>query len=208
VNPTYVSKTLITASSTGLGTISSAGVNTLNSSQIDTQRRIIIWSTGATLASADFTIVGTREGGGSLRETISGPSSNTAVATTQDFLSVTSISVSSVITNQATIGTNSVGSTPWRLIDIFATVINVGVAVISPSALTNYTVEYTYEDPTGTFPTLSSAAGPTPFIMAALNAKTGTLDSNIITPVSAVRLTINSNSTTGAATMVVLQGGV
>jgi hypothetical protein len=210
MQPIYVQKTLIAASSTGIGTLSSAspGVATLNTSNLDTQRRVIIWSTGATLASATFTVTGRREGGGVIRETITGPTSNTVVATTQDFLSVTSVSASSVINNGATIGTNSVGSSPWKMLNWHAYELNVGLAVIAGSSLPNYTVEYTYEDPTGVYPSLSTAAGPTPFSITPLAAQTTTLDSNLIIPVAAVRLTLNSNSSGGNTTLVILQTGI
>lgn len=210
MQPLYVQKNLIAASSTGIGTLSSAspGVATLNTSNLDTQRRISIFSTGVTLASATFTVTGTREGGGVIRETLTGPTSNAAVSTTLDFLSVTAVSASSVIANTATFGTNSIGSSPWKIMSWHIAEFMIGIAVITGSSLPNYTVEYTYEDPMGIYPSLSTAAGPTPFSVAQLSSATGTQDSNIVVPVAAVRLTLNSNSSAGNTTMVLLQSGI
>lgn len=149
-NPIYVSKNLIAASSTGIGTLSSAspGVATLNSSSLGTQRRVTIWSTGATLASASFTVTGTREGGGVFSETITGPTSNAAVTTTQDFLTVTSVAASSVIANTATIGTNTQGGTAWKPANLHVTPQQLGCQLTLSSTAILVSVEYTMDDPT------------------------------------------------------------
>lgn len=152
MNPQYLQKSLIAASSTGIGTLSSAspGVATLNTSALDTQRRITIWSTGATLASASFTVTGTREGGGPVKETVTGPTSNAAVTTTQDFLTVTSVSASSVIANQVTFGTNTQGGTSWKPANLHITPQEIGCALTFSSTANSLTasMEYTFDDPT------------------------------------------------------------
>jgi hypothetical protein len=213
MQPLYVQKNLITGSSTGVGTISSAAtpVVTLNATPVrfDTQRRLIVWSTAGTdISATTFTFVGTREGGGIIRESIIGSTGTTTSQTTLDFLTVTSMSASNVPATQATMGTNSVGSSPWKMINWHVNPINIGVSVITASSIPNYSVEYTYEDPTSVYPSVSTAAGPTVFALAALSAKTGTLDSNLITPVAAMRLTLNSGSSAGNTTMVLLQSGI
>jgi hypothetical protein len=162
--PQYVSKSLVGASSTGIGTLSSAspGVATLNTSNLDTQRRISIFSASGTLATATFTIIGTRQGGTPVRETITGPTSNVPVATTQDFLSVTSVSASSVINTAATFGTNTTGGTPWNPVNTHVTPTHVGcfVTFSSTSAGMTASMELTMDDPTTAFYAGSGGSGP------------------------------------------------
>lgn len=64
----------------------------------------------------------------------------------------------------------------------------------------NYTVEYTYDD------VLTSSATPTAFSHATIAAKTANFDGSITTPVSAVRLKVNSG--TGTVVMTVLQSDI
>ena len=162
--PQYVSKSLVAASSTGVGTLSSAspGVATLNTSNLDTQRRISIFSASGSLATATFTIIGTREGGTPVRETITGPTSNVPVATTQDFLSVTSVSASSVIATTATFGTNTTGGTQWKPVNTHVTPCQLGcfITFSSTSAGPAISIEMTMDDPTTAFYAGSGGSGP------------------------------------------------
>jgi hypothetical protein len=158
--PQYVQKLLIAASSTGLGTLSTAAVATINSSVLDTQRRITAWTTGATSTSATITIIGTREGGTPVRETITGPTSNAAVATTQDFLSITSVSASSVLGSVITFGTNTSGGTQWKPINTHTTPIQVGCYLTLSSTSIIASMEITMDDPTTAFYAGSGGSGP------------------------------------------------
>lgn len=225
-NPTYFSKALAAASSTGIGTLSSAspGVATLNSSNLDTQRRIIIWSTGATLASASFTVTGTRQGAGVVQETITGPTSNTTVVTTQDFLSVTAVSASSVITNTATFGTNTQGGSPWQSVNVHVTPVQIGgQLVFSSTTVGNLgSIEYTMDNPflpppayvAGGLPypinaqpiaftstTFSSASGNT---INAINA----IGQALLVPIVAWRLTMTSSTASGTISVTAIQAGI
>ncbi len=232
-NPVSISKSLAAASSTGIGTLSSAspGVATLNSSSLDTQRRIIIWSTGATLASANFTVTGTREGGGggtgtTVTETITGPASNTVVTTTQDFLSVTTVSASSAIANQATIGTNTVGGTPWQSVNLDLTPIQLGGAITFSSSAVGMSaqIDLTMDNPFS-FGTFAPGGTPAPLnnppiVFVSTLFSTGTSSNHagainaigqaLITPIVAWRMTLTSSSTNAgiSANVSVIQAGI
>ncbi len=160
--PQYVQKLLIAASSTGLGTLSTAAVATINTSNMDTQRRVTAWTTGATAASGTITIIGTREGGTPVRETITGPASNTVIATTQDFLSITSVSASSAFGSIITLGTNTTGGTQWKPINTHTTPIQVGCYLTLSTTSVIASMEITMDDPTTDFyasPTGTGVAG-------------------------------------------------
>ncbi len=225
-NPIYVSKNLVAASSTGIGTLSSAspGVATLNTSNLGTQRRVTIWSTGATLASASFTVTGTREGGGAVQETITGPTSNTAVATTQDFLTVTSVSASSVITNQATIGTNTQGGTAWNPANLHVTPQEIGCALVFSSTANSMTasMEFTFDNPTITSAGVVAGGLPAPVnsvpvsvISTAFSSATsntwGRLNvaGSATVPIGWWRMTLTSSSSgAGTVNAAVIQAGI
>lgn len=224
MNVQYLQKTLIAASSTGIGTISSAGTATLNTSQLDTQRRVTVWSTGATLASASYTVIGTREGGGTLRETITGPTSNAAVATTQDFLSVTSILASSVTTSQATIGTNTQGGTAWKPANVQITPMEIGAALTFSSTANSMvaSLEYTMDDPTlcGGIQVQGGAAipfnaVPISVISTAFSSAAGNtwgrlnLAGSAVIPIGWWRMTLTSSSSgAGSVNAAVVQAGI
>lgn len=164
--PQYVSKTLLIASSTGIGTLSTASVSTVNSSNLDTQRRIIVWGSSNTSTSATITIIGTREGGTPVRETVTGPASAGAgatatVATTQDFLSVTSVSASSVLSAPLTFGTNTTGGTPWKPVNNHGALpVQVGCYLTLSSSAITVSMEMTMDDPTTAFYAGSGGSGP------------------------------------------------
>jgi hypothetical protein len=90
-------------------------------------------------------------------------------------------------------------------LDVFRNPFNVaiGVALTSGATLT-YTVEYTFDDPySSTFDPLTA----TWYELTDLASKTTSLDSSILTPVTAVRFTITSY-TDGSATATVIQAGL
>lgn len=128
MNPVYVTKSLVTASSTGIASISSgqSSAASLNSSQLDTQRRITIWASSLGVTTASFTITGTQEGGGSIYEVLTGPSSIAPAVTIQDYLTVTSVVASSALQSQVVVGTNTQGSTPWQSVNVHITPVMVG----------------------------------------------------------------------------------
>jgi hypothetical protein len=184
-----------------------AGAITLNGSTVtagvatlDTARRILLTS-GTSDTGITFTVTGTSLSGSPLTETITGGA--TTASTTQNFLTVTSVTHTGSVAGTLTIGTSGVGSSPWYMPDRHLTPMNMGIGVVVTGTI-NYTVEYTYDDPnapyTGTFPTV--------FPLTALATKTATTDSSLTTPIYAIRLTQNSFTNPGTAKMIVIQSGL
>jgi hypothetical protein len=164
------------------GSLVSGGVATL-----DTPRRVLITSAGND-SGITFTVVGTNYSGAALTETVTGINIG-AVATSQDFATVTSVTHTGTVAGAITIGTNGVGSTPWFVVDREQDPMNFGLCVVVSGTVT-YTVEYTYDDPnepyTGTFPTTFSLAGMT--------SRPLTGDAVIQNPITAIRATVESGT--------------
>lgn len=228
MNPTYISKTLIAASSTGIGTISSASpaVATLNTSNLDTQRRISIFSASASLAAFSFTITGTRQGAGVVTETITGPTSNTAVATTADFLSVTSIAASCApIATPAIFGTNTQGGTPWQSVNLDLTPIQIGGALVFSTTANGMaaSIEITMDNPFLPPPAYVAGGLPYPinaqpavFVSTAFSSVTSNnsdgincIGAGLLVPIRAWRLTLTSSSSqAGNVNFTAIQAGI
>jgi len=213
-NPRYISKTLATADDNGIAesqTPLGAGNLTLNGALVtngvavfDTERQVAIIGNGNDSALT-YTVYGTAEGGAVISEAVTGGNASPyTVATNQSFLTVTRISVSGATAAAIIAGTDGVGATPWQIVNWHISPINIGIAVIVTGTV-NYTVQYTYDDPSGTYPNPTSTF-PTAFDHPILNAQTATADSSISLPVAAIRLT--NNSGTGTAQMVFVQGGI
>lgn len=223
--PQYHSKTLSAASANNIvlsQTPLAAGDLTLNGSTVsggvatlDTGRQVL-FTFAANETGHSFVVYGQNRSGGGMQETIAGTAAGT-VATTQSFYKVTRISISAAATGAMTVGTNGIGSTEWKIVNWDDTVSNLGIAV-TVSGTVNYTVEYTYEDPSGTYPNPSAATSgysispgwpiipfPTAWPLTGLTALAVAAEGALLTPVAAIRLTINSG--TGAAQMQIIQSG-
>lgn len=211
--PIYVNKNLAAASSNVLGSISSAtGAITLNTSgqPLDTPRRISIQSSVNISSGVTFTITGTVEGGGTKTETFY--SSTGAAITSVDFLTVTSVSMSSVPAAgiPMTIGTNTTGGTRWIIADqILGGAIMGAITFSSSNNGMTATAEWTLDDPTNIYPITRLGQPfpqPTVWNSSMLNgvstAANGivNIDGQVITPAFAYRLTITSSSS-GAGTV-------
>lgn len=198
---TYLTKTLSTPSTTGVGSISSAAtpVITFNTSTFGSQRRLSFWSSAVALSSQSVvTIVGTMEGGLPITESIT-PSTvvNTINLTTQDFLSVTSISINGVPNSIVNIGTSSLGSSPWHPTNTCATPFNIGFALTyssSAAAQTFGAVEYAFDDITPFFRAGQTFIPTLPIVSTALSTTGGAATGKIDFPVTAWRLTIDSTA--------------
>lgn len=199
------SKTLAAADDDGIAESQSpgAGAITLDGTLVtdgvavlDTPRRVLFTS-GGDDSDITFTITGTNQSGNALVETITGPNATTA-ATTQDFATVSSVTHTGSVEGTLIIGTNGVGSTPWFVTNRENNCSLFGVGVVTTSGV-NWTLEWTMDDPndpfTGTFPTVfsldSAVAGIMPVDMSAV---TGNLYGALLSPVTAIRVTINSGT--------------
>lgn len=206
MQPTYVSKTLIAASSNGIGSVSTAATSvvTVNSSVLDTSRRIVFYST-ADASSMDFTVFGY---GSSLSATlqsevvIGSTASGLAATTTSDFYKVTSVTISTNANIPFLIGTSSVGGTPWQITDWHGSPSVIGAALTFTTSANGMTgsIELTMDDPTNTYPnpnlTVPGVIRSTSHVVAASTTSFGiaNVDANSFFPVSAWRMTLTSSS--------------
>jgi len=168
-------------------TIVIGGVATL-----DTGRRIIVTSGGVD-TGITFTIFGTAENGTPIQETVTGASGAASAQTNQDFKTVTAVTHTGSVAGTVTVGTNTVGSTPWFPLNTHAQPFNVELAGIVLSGVTvNWTWQYTYDDPNAQ---AGSATYPQAFNHPTLNNQANvSLDGSINDPVAAIRLVVNSGT--------------
>lgn len=176
------------------GAATAGGVATL-----DTQRRILVTS-ASNDSTVLFTLVGTREGGIAISDQFIGGNA-TAVQSNLDFLTVTSVTNSSSLANTVTVGTNAVGSTPWKMPNYNITPFQLTIGCATSGSSTSYSAEYTYDDYVKVLVNTVPTAAPVVFTMLSLNAVTVTKDSSFNgTPIRGWRLTVNSGLGTTTAT--------
>lgn len=197
------SKTLVAASvnviahtQTPLG----AGNLTLTSSPVtlDTQRRVLFTFAGDETGHT-FVVYGTKQGGAPIQESVAGTTAGT-VATFQDFLTVSRISISTAATAGIQVGTNGVGATDWQSVDLMRQPVNVGIAV-TVTGTVNYTVQSTNQD----INNLSVGQYATSFDHPQLTGQTVSNAAGYTTPIAYFRLQINSG--TGSCSMAYEQAG-
>lgn len=180
------------------GSAATGGVATL-----DNPRRVIITSVGND-SGITFTVYGANRGGAIVSEVVQG--TNALVATTlSDFKTVTRVATSAATAGNVTVGTSSVGSSGPIVSSRHNTPANIGFACIVTGTV-NYTVECTYQDIEGTYPTnfvglqpqFNAVANPTWFPHPTLAAQTTSQDDSWAIPMSAYRVTVNSGTGTVA----------
>lgn len=226
--PVILSKTLAAASANNICTSQSAagaGNLTLNGSTVtsatlaqpfsaasltvatatlDTQRRVRITSAGND-SGITFTVYGTREGGIPIQETVTGANASTA-DTTLDFLTVTRIAVSGATAGNVTVGTNTTGSSAWKMPNYHLTPFIMEIDT-SLSGTVTYSIEYTMDDfATPTTPTAKPTARATT-VAAATTAQMLSIPSTSNPAVfRGWRLTVSSG--TGTVTAEAIQAGI
>lgn len=217
MQPIYVTKNLAAASSSGIGTISTAAtpVTTINTGTLDTGRRVILWSSGSNI-STTFRIVGTNESGMPQTETVTGSTIGSAVATVQDFKTITSVTATSApLASTVTIGTNTQGGTVWKSVDLAVPVTTVAGGIVFSSTANSMvaSVEYTFDGIFGVHPNPYYSAPvvfiSTMFSSVAVNTNGAVnIDGQIAIPINAWRVTLTSSSSSaGSVYMTVLQSG-
>lgn len=232
-NQIYVSKALVAASSNFVGSVSTAATSviTVNSSNmpLDTQRRIVFTSTAADTSSLTLTITGTRQGGGTVVESVKGSTAGAGAnaTTTSDFLTVTSIAISSNANVPVLVGTSSVGGTPWQSVNLHVTPPIVGAAMTFVStAASNGSMsaqlDVTLDNPYGPFGGAGGLPTPTnavPTVFQSTHWQSITANNwdaiNIqvnpggYVPIAAWRLTITSSSSSaGSVNVTAIQAGI
>ena len=224
--PRYVTKVLTASSPTAVcasQTPSGAGNMLINGGSasggiatLDTSRQVL-FTFAADETGHTFVVYGTSEGVPVMQETVAGTTAGT-VATTQSFNTVSRISISAAATGAITVGTNGVGATPWQVVNRAVTPLNLGIGVTVLGTV-NFTVEYTYDDPSGTYPNPATVTQgyqvtgqyasliqfPTAWSLSALASKAAATDSSITFPIAAWRLKVNSG--TGTAQAIAVQSG-
>lgn len=159
---------------------------------LDAPRRVVIHSNGND-SNKTFTITGTSgpaQGGAALVEVVTGGNGSDAVST-QDFASVSSIVASAATAGTVTAGTNGTASGPWVVWDGNVGDFQVGIAGIVLSGAPVWEVEYTYDDPFGTW-LPAGVPFPRPFVHGVLQQENGNADGLFDSPVRASRLTLTA----------------
>lgn len=178
---------------------------------LDTQRRLRL-TFAADETGHNFTILGLDERGNGLKWITAGTTAGT-VDIPIDFMTVTSFSVDAVPTGAVSLGTNGIGSSPWKLVETDIATPNLSFEGILNSGAANYSVEYTYE------PVMSSGIGattplalgsatvnPTAWALTSMEAKAASAEGAMNFVPRAWRLTINSG--TGSVTLTGRQAGL
>jgi hypothetical protein len=184
-----------------------AGALTLNGSLVvagvailDNPRRVLITTADTTHT---FTVTGATPTGSVISEVL-GPITTSAF-TTQDFKTVTSVTINGAATAAVTVGTNGIASTPWVRLDEWA---NPPVGIqCDVTGTVNYTVQSTYDDPNS--PTDPVSVSAMTWIAtndaSAVNA-IASVQTNFLFAPTFVRALLNSG--TGSVTMKVIQYNV
>ena len=136
----------IVASNTPAGAGSLALVGGGASVALDAPRKVLV-TYGVELAARAIAIGGTNVFGVAIAETLSVPAgAGGTVATEQDFLTLTKVSVFTAWTAAMTVGTNGAASSPWWVVDIARNPFCVGYAFWVFGTVT-YQLEATMDDP-------------------------------------------------------------
>ena len=169
---------------------------------LDTPRRVLI-TTVSDESAKTFTITGTGWGGNPISETMVGPAATTGY-TVQDYLTVTSISVSAATTGAVTVGTNGIASSAWVRLDEWALAPTVIQATATGTV--NFTLQQCNQDPNS--PTSPTAPGLTTWVNstdASAVGATGSIQSSYTNSPLWARVLLNSG--TGSVSAVYAQYG-
>jgi len=161
----------------------------------DAQRRVIVTSVGND-SSITFTVTGADESGRPISETIDGANAGVA-STTLDFLSVSSVVASGDTANDISVGTSSVGATLPKVLNLADSFMPVGIGCTVDGTI-DYTVQHTYDNP------FDSSANLEWFDNADIAAETDDEETAYTTPVTAIRVLINSGD--GSVRTRIVQG--
>lgn len=176
---------------------------TQTASQPDVARRILL-TYGNEGSARTLLVTGTNGSGNPITETLAVPSgAGGTVATSQDFLTVTSLlPAGGGWTAAVTVGTNGVASTIWKTLDIFQAGDTTFNAVVNGTV--NYTVQYTLDDPNNILG--NANVPPVPFSVGGMIAATANQDGLIPNGAYAWRCLLNSGS--GSLKITALQTGM
>jgi len=143
----------------------------------------------------NFTVTGTRPGGGTQSETIAG-GNNATVTTTLTFETVTSVTVSAATTGAIEVGLAQAGYGDWIPLEIYSRN-QVSTISATVSGTINYSFQYTNEDPFDRSITQQAVDHPNADLVSETTSKTGFTT----TLMRAVRWVVNSGSGTARVTI-------
>lgn len=153
---------------------------------LDQARRVLITSAGNDSA-VTFTVTGTNRQGQVITESLLG-GNIAAVNTYNDFLTVTSVTVSPGTASTVQLGTTTIASTLIPL-DWYANPTNISINAVVTGTI-NFTVNETWDD---AYP--ANGLTPANFVaIAALTGKTSTTQTTITSTATELQLVINSGS--------------
>lgn len=211
-----VTKSLTAASANAIAVSQTVGgatsiVLTANPVVLDTQRRVIITSAGNDSADL-FVVTGTNEGGAPIKDSFFG--ANIGVAQSNlDFATVTAVFTTNATAGAIQVGTNTVGSSPWKLFADSIATPNLGIDMqLAPGGTGNATFEYTDNPfllPIGVQSAVAlggNSPNPSAIAHPDLQALTASKDGALNWPIHGWRLTINSGIS--AWTCTVRQAGL
>ena len=167
---------------------------TLNAVTISVPAYVTITSV-ADETGKNFTVTGTRPGGGAQSVTLAG-GNNTTVTTSLTFETVTSVTVSAATTGAIEVGLAQSGYGDWIPLDIY-TRNQVTTISVTVSGTINYTIQYTNEDPFNRSITQQAVDHPEANLVSETTDKTGFTQ----TLMRAVRWVVNSGSGTARITI-------
>jgi hypothetical protein len=191
----------------------------LSTITLDTARRITVAS--ASLSGPSYVVTGLNQAGNVISETIVPSTTVVSIATTtQDFIRVTSVSLSSAISANSSggfiIGTNTQGGTPWAPINtvVDPTAVSFQLQITAPSTLVAASFETTFDYPSYDLRTNTWGGGaPTTGPRATISSLGSTVTSSgttglISAPIAAWRVTVTSSSSSAGSVLAsVLQSG-
>lgn len=202
-------KALIAASANAVALIQqplAAGNLTLTAgaAALDSQRRLL-FTFGSNETGRILTVRGYNDSGGAICETIAGTTAGT-VASKFDYLTVTQISIDAASAGNITVGTNSIGSTPWALFNNHLSPPNLNIDLEILSGSGNASIEWTNDDFTvngqeaTSIAYLTAMTPPVAQALTILDSKTASAQGALSVPIRGWRLTINSGTGTWKAT--------
>lgn len=176
------------------GSAVSGGVATIDTFNATTNsepgRRVIITS-GGNDSGITFAVTGTNSGGNIVTDIVTG-SSGGAAQSNLDFVTVTKIVPSGAVASTVIVGTNGVGSSRWISWNWRGySPMNIGMAVELISGSSNFTMQYTYDDPNNLSP---GVLFPLAFNSGTINGASATVDGFLEIPLTATRILINSGT--------------
>lgn len=192
------------------------GVFTLNGSTVtagvailDVARRVLFTPAGNETGKTVL-LTGTNSDGNPIQETLAGTNA-TAFYSSQDFKTVTAIVMSAAAAGAFTVGTNTIASSPWKVVNMAYNPYPVIAWATTVSGTINYDLEYTMENPNNNANTMGPASGNyptvvTPIQISAMAGKTGAAQGSMTTPFYAWRVKINSG--TGTVTAIGQEAGL